>query len=121
MSTKRGPVTAILTLTYNVTMIDDDAHEWINAKEHSLASLAKVIGLDENHNIKAKISFELTEEPCIICQQPTTGDKICQNCGRPICDQHAQKDDAGTRYCSICYIARATPNTGENTTHPPES
>lgn len=116
MSLKKGPITAILTLTYNVTLIDGDAHEWIDAKEHSLASLAKVIGLDENHKIRTKITFELTEEPCIICQTPATGDKICQNCGKPICDQHARIDTAGTRYCPICYIAHAAQNTEEKIT-----
>jgi len=115
LSSRKGPVTAILTLTYNVTIIDDDAHEWINAKEHNLTSLAKILGLDENHPIRAKITLELSEEPCTVCSQPTTGDKICANCSKPVCDEHAKTDTTGTRYCPICYLAHGKEETKEQT------
>jgi hypothetical protein len=90
-------------LTYNMILIDNSAIEWIDGKDFSLASLAKLFGLNENKNIKAKITLEVAEEPCELCGRVTTGDKICQRCGKMICDECARTDKIGDRYCPICY------------------
>jgi len=66
------------------------------------AHLAKSIGIDENHIVKAKITLEIVEEPCEICGELATGDQICQKCGKPVCDKCA-KTDSGGRYCPKCF------------------
>jgi hypothetical protein len=90
-------------LTYNAMVVDDTAIEWIDGKDFSLASVARLLGLDENKNVKAKITLEIVEEPCEVCGKMTTGDKLCQNCRKVICDQCAKADTIGNRYCPICY------------------
>jgi formylmethanofuran dehydrogenase subunit E len=100
-------ITATATLTCNTIMINDHAVEWLEAKEFDLASLAKSIGIDQEHHVKATITIELVEEPCAFCGNLTTGDKICQNCGKVICDQCAKTTEP--RLCSICQVLRDTP------------
>jgi len=103
MKEKKKKISAIGIFTHNLINIDDHTVEWIDAKEFSLAELGKVIGIDENHNVKAKITLEVVEEPCELCGELTTGDKICANCGKIVCDRCARKDKTGTRYCPICF------------------
>lgn len=66
------------------------------------ACLAKSIGIDENHSVKAKITLEIVEEPCELCGKLATGDQICQECGKLVCDQCA-KTDSTKRYCPACF------------------
>jgi rRNA maturation endonuclease Nob1 len=100
---KRVQVTGILTL--GLIAIDDYVIEWINAADFNLPAIAKGIGIDYEHKVKATINIELVEEPCIICGKPVPGDKICQNCGRPICDTCA-KTEGQERYCPICQLLK---------------
>lgn len=88
-------------------VIDDHTIQWLEAKNFDLAALANGIGIDHEHNAKATISIELVEEPCIICGRPTTGDKICQNCGKLICDECARTEKL-QRYCPICQVLNQT-------------
>jgi hypothetical protein len=66
------------------------------------AYLAESIGIDENHVVKAKITLEVVEEPCEICRKLTTGDHICQKCGKLVCDECAKTNSTG-RYCPRCF------------------
>lgn len=93
-------------LTYNTIVVNDTTVEWIDGKDFSLASVARLLGLDENKNLKAKITLEIAEEPCELCGKMTTGDKLCLNCGKMVCDQCAKTDGTGDRYCPICYDLR---------------
>jgi len=95
-------------LTYNTMVVNNSAIEWIDGKDFSLASVAKLLGLNENKNVKAKITLEVAEEPCELCGKATTGDKICQNCGKMICDECAKTDTTGDRYCPVCYDLKVT-------------
>jgi len=78
------------------------ALEWIDAKEFNPADLAKLIGVDEDHKIRAKITLEVVEERCKLCGEFTTGDKLCDSCGEPICNK-CSKTDATGRYCPTCF------------------
>jgi formylmethanofuran dehydrogenase subunit E len=98
-------ISAIGTFVRNTIMIDDMAVEWIDAKEFNPADLAKLIGLDEEHRIKAKITFEVIEDQCRLCSEPTSGDKLCDICGEPICDTCAITDATG-RYCPTCHRSK---------------
>lgn len=99
---KKKKITATGIFTRNLMVIDDHTLEWIEAKDFNLADLAKLIGIDEDHKVKAKITLEVVEEPCELCGKLTTGDKICQQCGKMICD-HCAVTDATGRYCQICF------------------
>jgi len=97
-------------LTYNTIVINDSSVEWIDGKDFSLASVAKLVGVDVNRNVKLKITLEVIEEPCELCGKITTGDKICQECGKMVCDECAKIDTAGDRYCPICFnLKMSTP------------
>jgi len=98
-------ISAIGTFMRNTIMIDDLAIEWIDAKEFNPADLAKIIGLDEEHRIRAKITLEVVEDRCRVCGEPAAGDRLCDICGEPICDACAITDATG-RYCHICYDAK---------------
>jgi hypothetical protein len=102
LSQKCKKITAIGTFMRNVIMIDDLAVEWIDAKEFNTADLAKILGLDEDRKIKARITFEVVNDQCKECHQPASGDQLCDICGEPICDTCAVIDATG-RYCSICH------------------
>jgi len=109
MLRERGrKISAIGTFTRNVIMIDDLAVEWIDAKEFNPADLAKLVGLDEEHKIRAKITFEVIDDQCRVCGKPTPGDKLCDTCGEPICDTCAINDATG-RYCPTCYGLQRQP------------
>jgi formylmethanofuran dehydrogenase subunit E len=98
---KKQRISAIGTLSYNLITIDDFTIEWVDAEEFSIAALAKTIGIDVEHKARARITIEITEEPCELCGKPTTGNKICERCGKLICDGCA-KTNAGGRYCPAC-------------------
>jgi hypothetical protein len=66
------------------------------------AHLARSIGIDENHIVKARITIEVVEEPCGVCGETATGAQICQKCGMPVCDKCAKEDSKG-RYCPKCF------------------
>ena len=102
---KGKKISAIGTFMRNTIMIDDLAIEWIDAKEFNPADLAKIIGLDEEHRIRAKITLEVVEDQCRLCTKPAAGDKLCDICSEPICDTCAITDATG-RYCNICYDAK---------------
>jgi len=99
---KRKKISAVGVLGCNLIVIDDCAIEWLDAKEFNLATLAKTIGIDIEHKAKARITIEITEEHCEICGKPTTGNKLCEQCGELICDECAKTDATG-RYCPICF------------------
>jgi formylmethanofuran dehydrogenase subunit E len=99
---KSSRIAATGIFTLNTIMINDHAVQWIDTEEFNLADLGKILGIDGEHKIKAKITLEIVEEPCDICHKPTTGDKLCEKCGRPICDECAKTNPTG-RYCPICF------------------
>jgi formylmethanofuran dehydrogenase subunit E len=99
---KRRKISATGILTCNIIAINESVIEWLDAKDFNLADLAKTLGIDNEHKVKATITIEIVEQPCELCGKLTTGDKICQNCGKMICDECAKIDAAGDRYCPIC-------------------
>lgn len=99
---KKKKMSAIGIFERNLIVIDDQTLEWIDAKDFCLADLAKLIGIDENHKVKIKVTLEVVEEPCELCGKLTTGDKLCIKCGKVICDECAKIDATG-RYCPICF------------------
>jgi len=110
MIKKNQKISAIGTLHYNIIKIDDEVIEWLDAKEFSLAALGKIIGVDEEHEVKARITFEIVQEPCEICGKITTGDKLCDECAKIICDKCAKTNAAG-RYCPTCFNLKSQPST----------
>lgn len=103
MATQKGrTISAIGTFTHNVTMIDGDAHEWIDAKEFSLATLAKTIGLAPDNPVRLKITLELIDERCEFCGTITTSDRLCDGCYTTVCDGCVKKDAEGRRLCPTC-------------------
>jgi len=66
------------------------------------AYLAKSIGIDECHTVKARITLEVVVEPCAVCGEPATGAQICRKCEKPVCDKCAKTDSSG-RYCPKCF------------------
>ena len=105
---KNRKASAVGTLCYNIIRIDDSVIEWLDAKEFSLVSLAKLIGVDADQKVKAKITIEIVQEPCEICGKLTTGDKLCSVCGKVVCDDCAKIDATG-RYCPTCYDLKKHP------------
>lgn len=103
MIKEKKKISATGILSCNMMVIDDTVIQWIDAKEFSLANLAKSLGIDHEHKAKATITIEIVEQPCELCGKLTTGDKICEECGKMICDECAKIDSAGYRYCPICY------------------
>ena len=103
METQKGrTIAAIGTFMQNVTMIDGDAHEWIDAKEFSLATLAKQIGLTPDTPVRLKVTLQLIDEHCEFCGELTTSDHLCDQCFTTVCDKCAKKDAAGSRFCPNC-------------------
>jgi len=100
---KKIQATGILTL--DIVAVDDSIIEWLNTVDYSIPAMAKGIGITHDHKVKATISLELAEEPCVICGKPVIGDKICQNCGKPICDTCAGTENL-ERYCPICRVVK---------------
>jgi hypothetical protein len=111
MSRERKKICATGVFTINVVAVNDNSFEWLDAIDFNLPAVAKGIGADIGHKVKATITMELVEEPCIICGKPITGDKICQNCGKVICDECAKIEES-QRYCPICQVLKqpAQPN-----------
>jgi hypothetical protein len=52
-------------LRYNIICVNDKIIEFVDLKGANLAELAKEIGVDINHNVKAKISMEVVLEQCL--------------------------------------------------------
>ncbi|MEM3578533.1 MAG: hypothetical protein QXX51_08865 [Candidatus Bathyarchaeia archaeon] len=100
---KKKKISATGILSCNIMVIDDTTLQWIDAKEFNLADLAKTIGIDHEHKAKATITIEIVEQPCELCEKITTGDKICERCGKLVCDECAKIDSNGNRYCPICF------------------
>lgn len=67
---KKKKIQATGILTVNTIAIDNSAIEWLAAEDFDLPAVAKGIGVDRDHKVKATISIELTEEPCILCENP---------------------------------------------------
>jgi hypothetical protein len=105
MSKEKKKICATGVFTINVVAVNDNSFEWLDAVDFDLPSVAKGIGVDIGHKVKATITMELVEEPCMICGKPTTGDKICQNCGKVICDECA-KTEGPNRFCPICQVLK---------------
>jgi len=102
---KKKKIQATGVLTLNILSIDGNILEWLEATDFNLSALAKGVGIDHEHKAKATITIELVEEPCAICGKPTLGDKICQNCGKIICDQCAETTE-DERYCPVCKVIK---------------
>lgn len=102
---EKKKIAATGILTCNLIIINDHTIEWLEAQDFNLAALANGLGVNTEHKAKATITLELVEEPCIICGKPTTGDKICQNCGKPICDECAKTEEP-ERYCPVCQVLK---------------
>jgi len=107
---KKNKISITGILSYNILKIDNSMIEWIDAKEFSLAALAKLIGIDEDHEVKTRITLEVVQEPCELCGKPTTGDKLCTQCAKLICDECAKTDATG-RYCPTCFNLKTQPIT----------
>jgi hypothetical protein len=107
---KNRKISAVGTFRQNLITIDDETIEWIEAKEFNLADLAKIVGLNPDRNVRMKISLEVVTEPCEICGKLTTGDKVCAQCGRMICDECA-RIDLEDRYCPVCLDLKKLPQT----------
>ena len=106
---KKQKISATGILTYNILKVDDDMLEWLDAEDFSLAALGKLIGIDEEHKVKVRITLEVVKEPCEFCGKLTTGDKLCDICKRIVCDDCAKIDATG-RYCPTCYdLKKSTP------------
>jgi hypothetical protein len=105
MFSKKKKISATGIFTCNIIVINGDTVEWLEAEDFNLPALVKSMGIDQEHKVRATINLELVEEPCIMCGKPTTGDKICQNCGKPICDECAETDNP-ERYCPVCKILK---------------
>jgi hypothetical protein len=107
---KGRKISAIGIFTYNMMTIDNQAVEWIDAKDFNLADLARIIGIDWDHNVKARVTLEVVTEPCEICGKLTTGDRVCDECGKMICDECA-KTYQEFRYCPVCLDLKKMPQT----------
>jgi hypothetical protein len=106
---KKKKISATGVLNCNLISLDNNMITWIEGRDFDLVALANGIGINHEHSCKATITIELVEEPCIICGKPTIGDKICQNCGKPICDECAKTENI-ERYCPVCKLLKQ-PNT----------
>jgi hypothetical protein len=102
---KKKKISATGVFKLNVIAVDNNSLEWLDAIDFNLPALAKGIGIEINHKVRATITLELVEEPCVICGRPTAGDKICQNCGKPVCDGCAETEEP-ERYCPICKVLK---------------
>lgn len=107
---KKNKISVVGILTHNLMVINDHTVEWVDAKEFSLASIAKVIGVNEENKVKARLTLEVVEEPCEICHALTAGDKLCNKCEKLVCDVCAKTDPTG-RYCPLCFDAKNQPAT----------
>jgi formylmethanofuran dehydrogenase subunit E len=95
-------ICAVGTFQQNLMIIDDVTLAWIDAAEFNTATLAKLIGIDEEHKVRAKITLEVVEEKCESCGRLTSGHNLCERCGKLICDECAESDATG-RYCPLCH------------------
>jgi len=103
MAVQKGrTISAVGTFTQNVTLIDGDAHEWIDAKEFTLAALAKQIGLTLDNPVRLKVTLEIAEEHCEFCGNLTTSDRLCCHCYTTVCDSCRKKDAQNRRLCPNC-------------------
>jgi len=102
---KKSKVEDVGVLRCCIISANDEHIEWIDAKEFSLAGLASEIGVDIDHEVKAKVTFEVVQEPCLFCGRPTSGDKLCERCHVVVCDGCAKTDLIG-RYCSSCFYKK---------------
>jgi ribosomal protein L32 len=107
---KNNKITATGILGCNVMSIDDNAVEWLDARDFSIAALAGTIGINLEHKAKASITLEIVEQPCELCGQLATGHQLCDECGKVICD-NCSKSDAAGRYCPVCFDLRKKPET----------
>lgn len=105
LSEKKKKIAATGILTSNLIVMNEHTIEWLQATDFNLMALANGVGINHEHKVKATITIELVEEPCMICGKPTAGDKICQNCGKPICDECAKTEEP-ERYCPVCQVIK---------------
>jgi hypothetical protein len=89
-------------LSHNLIVIDDTTHEWIDSEDFSFAELAREIGVNINHKVKAKVTFEVVLEPCLFCGQPTVGSNLCEECQVIVCES-CIKTSKGRRLCPKCF------------------
>jgi hypothetical protein len=66
MKGERGRIQATGILNVNIIKVDDDAFEWLETDNFSLANLARTIGIDINHKAKATVTIEIAKGPCEI-------------------------------------------------------
>jgi hypothetical protein len=100
-------ISAAGILTSNMVVINDHTIEWLDSRDFSLAALAKSIGIDSEHKAKAMITIEIVEEACVFCGNMTSGDKICQNCGKMVCDDCVRNEKL-ERLCPVCQVVKQT-------------
>ena len=105
---KKKKVSATVILGCNIITINDDTIEWLDAKGLNLADLAKAIGIDVDYKAKATVTIEVVEQPCELCGKLTTEGKLCEQCGKLLCDGCAKTDPPG-RYCPICFNLKNQP------------
>ena len=110
MKDKKHKICATGIFSCNIIRIDEDIIEWLDAKSFSLASLGKLIGIDEGNKVKATVTLEVVQGPCELCGNLTTGDKLCNKCDKMICDECAKINATG-RYCPTCFELKKLPTT----------
>ena len=108
MENRRKMSSCIGLLGVNIIKIDDEVVEWLEADTFNITDLAKLVGIDLDHKAQVKITIEIAEVHCELCGKLTTGDKLCYECSRVICDKCAETDSTG-RYCPTCFNLKKYP------------
>ena len=94
---KKSKVTVTGIFRHDLAGVDLRTCKWVD-----IDGIAKEVGIDKNHMVKARITLEVIEEPCELCGKPATGHQVCQRCGKLVCDECARKYLA-RRYCPACF------------------
>lgn len=103
MTNEKGKsISAIGTFLENITMVDGEAHEWIDAKEFNLATLAKTIGVNAHKPVRLKITLEILDERCEFCGKLITSDQLCDKCCTAVCNTCTKETPDGDRLCPNC-------------------
>jgi hypothetical protein len=94
---KRNKVTVTGIFRHDLSGIDLLTSKWVDPNH-----MAKDVGIDENHTVRARITVEVIEGQCELCGTPATGYQTCQRCGILVCDKCA-KTYLARRYCPTCF------------------
>lgn len=95
---KRKESSATGILRRDLNGFDPSTSKWIDPE-----NVARGVGIDEDHVVKARLTLEVVEEPCELCGKRAFGDQICQKCGKVLCDGCA-RTVGNKRYCPACFV-----------------